>query len=174
MEPDADPGPADRFAGTAVLASREFGLSDDPLAVFGALAVTIASLSYAAGASYAKFRIHDTPRYVVAGGTLFFAALYVSAWALITEGGITLPSEPGSIIAVLWLGLLGSFVAYLLFFFLSYVGATASTMITYLFPVVGITLGWLFLDEVIDLTLFIGTGLILVGMVLVGSDMIWW
>lgn len=157
------------FAGTMVLASREFGLSSDPLALTGALAVTIASFSYAAGASYAKFRIHDTPRYVVAGGTLVFAAIYVSAWALLSEGVISLPTTPLSWAALLWLGLLGSFVAYLLYFFLIvHVGATVSTMITYLFPVVGISLGWLFLSETPDLTLLVGTALIVLGMALVG------
>jgi drug/metabolite transporter (DMT)-like permease len=157
------------FCGTVVLASREFGLSSDPLAAVGALAVTIASLSYAAGASYAKFRIHDTPRYVVAGGTLVFAAIYVTAWAMLSDGGISLPSTALTWAALLWLGLLGSFVAYLLFFFLIvHVGATVSTMITYLFPVVGISLGWLFLSETPDITLLFGTALIVLGMALVG------
>ena len=43
----------------------------------------------------------------------------------------------------MWLGLLGSFFAYILYFFLiAHLGATVSTpMVTYMFPVVGVTLG---------------------------------
>ena len=54
------------FAGAVVLASREFAFNPVPAAIAGALAVTIAALSYAVGASYVKLRIQTTDRYVVA------------------------------------------------------------------------------------------------------------
>ena len=157
------------FAGTAVLASREFGFSASPLAILGALAVAVAALFYALGASYAKYRIRTTHPYVAAGGALAFAALYLSVAAVFLDGGISLPTQPGPIAAVLWLGLLGSFGAYLLYFFLiQHVGATVSTMITYLFPVVGIALGVTFLGESLDLLLLAGTALVVLGIALVG------
>ena len=45
--------------------------------------------------------------------------------------------------------------------------ATVATMVTYLFPVVGVTLGVIFLHVVLDARLAIGTGLVLVGIVVV-------
>lgn len=157
------------FAGAAVLASREFAFNPGPAAIGGAIAVAAASLSYAIGASYVKVRIQSTDRYVVAGGTLVFAALYVTLFALVTDGGLVLPTQPATIIGLLWLGLLGSFVAYILYFFLlTHIGATVSTMVTYMFPVVGVTLGVLVLNESLDGRLLFGTALVMLGIGIVG------
>jgi drug/metabolite transporter (DMT)-like permease len=157
------------FAGAVVLASREFAINPGPAAIAGAAAVAAASLSYAIGASYGKYRIRHTNRYVVAAGTLVFAALYVWILALVVDGPPVLPTQPETIAAVLWLGLLGSFVAYLLYFYLlSHIGATVSTMVTYLFPVVGVAIGVIVLDEVLDFRLALGTGLVVLGISIVG------
>ena len=57
----------------------------------------------------------------------------------------------------MWLGLLGSFFAYILYFYLlTHIGATVSTMVTYMFPVVGVTLGVLVLGESLDARLLLG------------------
>ncbi len=68
------------FGGAALLASREFALRGDLAGLIGSLAVVVAAISYAVGASFAKYRIKDTPRYAVAAWSLVFAALYM--WAL--------------------------------------------------------------------------------------------
>ena len=157
------------FAGAAVLASREFAFNPGPAAIGGALAVTAASASYAVEASYAKYRIQSTDRYVVAGGTLAFAALYLWIGAFVADGGPVLPTQPATIIGLLWLGLLGSFFAYVLYFYLiTHLGATVSTMVTYVFPVVGVTLGVVVLGEVLDARLLLGTGLVVLGIAIVG------
>ena len=157
------------FGGAAVLASRELALDADPMGVIGALAVVAAAASYAFGASYARHRITRTHRYVVAGGSLIFAALYLWVLAIVSEWPLEVPTQPDGIIAVLWLGLLGSFVAYLCFFFLiHHLGATLATMVTYLFPVVGVGLGTIFLGELLDPRMIVGTILVLAGIVVVG------
>jgi drug/metabolite transporter (DMT)-like permease len=73
-------------------------------------------------------------------------------------------------LAVIWLGLLGSGVAYLVFFrILGGWGATRTSMVAYLLPVYGIALGGLILNEPIDIRLLIGTALIIGGVALVNS-----
>jgi drug/metabolite transporter (DMT)-like permease len=157
------------FGGAALLASRELALDADPMGVIGALAVVAAAGSYAFGASYARHRITRTHRYVVAGGSLVFAAIYLWVLAIASEWPLRVTTQPDGIVAVLWLGILGSFVAYLCFFFLiQNLGATLATMVTYLFPVVGVALGTIYLGEVLDLRLIIGTLLVLAGIVVVG------
>lgn len=157
------------FAGAVVLASREFAFNPGPEAIAGALAVTAGAASYALGASYAKYRMQSTDRYVVACGTLIFAALYLWILALAADGSPVLPTQPATIIGLLWLGLLGSFIAYILYFFLiANLGATVSTMVTYVFPVVGITLGVVVLGEVLDLRLIAGAALVVLGIAIVG------
>lgn len=156
------------FLGAALLASREFDLRADATGLFGAGAVVLAALSYAVGASYARHRIHSTHRYVVAGGTLVFATIDMVVLAFITDGGVILPRQPDTILAVAWLGLLGSFVAYVCFFFLiEHLGATVASMVTYVFPVVGVTLGVLLLNERMDGRLILGTALVLAGIIVV-------
>jgi drug/metabolite transporter (DMT)-like permease len=67
-------------------------------------------------------------------------------------------------VALIWLGLLGSCVAYLLYFHLiRQWGPTRSTMVTYVFPVVGLVLGILFLNEQADWRLIVGSALIVAG-----------
>ncbi|HET7082105.1 MAG TPA: DMT family transporter, partial [Candidatus Limnocylindria bacterium] len=125
------------FAGAALLASREFALRGDPLALIGVAAVTVAAISYAGGASINKAMVHGTPRNVVAAGNLTFGAVYIWVFALISGANPALPTQTDSIIAVVWLGLLGSFFAFLLLYFLiAHLEATVATMVTYLFPVV--------------------------------------
>jgi drug/metabolite transporter (DMT)-like permease len=157
------------FAGAVVLAGREFAFNPGAAAVIGALAVTAGAASYAVGASYLKYRIQAADRYVVAGGTLVFAAVYVWILAFAADGSPVLPTQPATIIGLLWLGLLGSFFAYILYFFLiANMGATVATMVTFVFPVVGVTLGVVFLDEVLDARLVLGAGLVVLGIAIVG------
>jgi drug/metabolite transporter (DMT)-like permease len=155
------------FAGAGLLASREFELRGDPAGLLGALAVVLAAISYAVGASFARHRIRGTHRYVVAAGTLVFATIYMWLLALPADGFVV-PTTGEVLVAVLWLGLLGSFIAYVLYFFLiERLGATLSTMVTYLFPVVAVSLGVSLLGERLDARLLIGTALVLVGIVVV-------
>lgn len=157
------------FAGAAVLASREFALRGELLALVGTGAVTVAALSYAFGASLSKAMVHGTPRIVVAAGNLTFGALYIWIFTLLSGSNPAPPAQLDSIIALLWLGLLGSFFAFvLLYFLIAHLEATVVTMVTYLFPVVGVTLGVTFLHELLDARLAIGTGLVVVGIVVVG------
>jgi drug/metabolite transporter (DMT)-like permease len=156
------------FGGAALLASREFALRGDALALIGTAAVAVAALSYALGASVSKAMVHGMPRNVVAAGNLTFGALYIWIFALVSGADPALPSQGDSIIAVLWLGLLGSFFAFvLLYYLIAHLEATVASMVTYLFPVVGVTLGVVFLDELLDARLLIGTALVVVGIVVV-------
>ena len=156
------------FVGAAILASRQLDLRADAAGLIGAMAVVLAAFSYAVGASYARHRIQRAHRYVVAGGTLLFAAVDAWALALLADGGIVLPTQLPPVIAIAWLGLIGSFVAYLLFFFLiEHLGATMASMVTYLFPVVGVGLGVLLLGEPMDVRLALGTILVLIGIIVV-------
>lgn len=155
------------FGGAALLATRELALRDDPLALLGAGAVALAALSYAVAASFARHNLRVTHRFVVSAGTLLFGALFSWPVALLADG-FQLPTQPDTIFALLWLGVMGAFVAYLLYFYLiAELGATVASMVTYVFPVVGVALGVVFLDEILDLRLAIGTLLVVAGIVVV-------
>src|SRR5574339_120628 len=64
-------------------------------------------------------------------------------------------------IALLFLGVLGSGLAFVLAFYLIHeIGPTRMTMVTYLFPVGGVTLGVLFLNEPLTWQLITGAALV--------------
>ena len=112
--------------------------------------------------------MHGPPRNVVAAGNLTFGAIYIWIFTLVSGANPAFPRQADSIIALLWLGLLGSFLAFvLLYFLIANLDATVASMVTYLFPVVGVTLGVIFLDELLDARLLIGTALVVVGIVVV-------
>jgi drug/metabolite transporter (DMT)-like permease len=99
-----------------------------------------------------------------------FAFLMVSVLALVTENPFGVQWNGDAVLAVVWLGLLGSGAAYLIMFrLLSRIGATATSQLAYLLPVVGIITGALMFGEVVDARILIGTGLILGGVTLVSS-----
>jgi drug/metabolite transporter (DMT)-like permease len=75
-----------------------------------------------------------------------------------------------AIASVVWLGLFGSGLAYLAFFrLLGTWGATRTSMVAYLMPMVGIGLGVVVASEPISLQAIVGTALIIGGVALVNA-----
>ena len=85
-------------------------------------------------------------------------------FALAFERPFELSYPPQAWLSVLWIGLLGSGLAYLAFFrLLATWGATRTSMVAYVMPVVGIVLGVVFAAESIDARIILGALLILGG-----------
>jgi len=81
-----------------------------------------------------------------------------------------IPSLPLTWTAVLWLGLLGSCIAFIMSYgLLNAWGPTRSSLVTYVFPVVGLLLGALFLNETLTWRLAIGALLVIAGIVFVNA-----
>jgi drug/metabolite transporter (DMT)-like permease len=136
------------------------------------IALVGATISYAVGAVYARRNIHGLRPMIPALFQVGFAFAIVTVLAFVFERPLTVLGSmtPTSLFAVIWLGLLGSGLAYLLFFrILSVWGATRTSMVAYLLPVYGIALGALVLHENIDGRLLIGTALVIGGVALVNS-----
>jgi drug/metabolite transporter (DMT)-like permease len=156
------------FAGAIILAFRELGLRDDPLAILGMGAMFLAVWLNAAAASLAKHWTLTLHPSVVAAGSVCSAAIYVFPLALITDGGVILPTHPDTIAAVVWIGLVATFAGWLLYVsLLAKLGATRATMVNYMFPVVGVALGVLVLGELLDIRLLMGTTAVVIGIVIV-------
>ena len=157
------------FVGVAVL------VGFDPAAVAagdlaGEIALLGATLSYACGAVYARRNVHGLRPMIPAVFQVGFALVMVATLTLVFERPFEVNVTPEAWFSVVWLGLFGSSLAYLLFFrLLGRWGATRTSMVTYLLPVFGITLGALVLNEPVDARLLIGTGLVIGGIALVNS-----
>ena len=157
------------FGGVVVLTSRSFG---DGMSgsLPGELAMIGSSISYAAGNVYARHNVRGLRPMVQAFFQVFFALIIVAILAFTFERPLSLDWTGRSIFAVVWLGLLGSSIAYLCFFWLlARWGSTRSSMVAYLLPVVGIVAGFLVLNETIDARVLLGTALVVGGVALVNS-----
>ena len=125
----------------------------------GELAMIGSSISYAAGNVYARHNVRGLRPMVQAFFQVFFALVIMLVLAFVFERPFALDWTGSSIFAVVWLGLLGSGLAYLCFFWLlARWGSTRSSMVAYLLPVVGIVLGFLVLNETIDARVLAGHG----------------
>jgi len=145
------------FAGVLALMARDLELEGMRAGVLGQAAVLVAALSYASASVFARRTMREISPLVQAFVPMAFADAIV--WTAATQVGDPgrLPALPITWVALLWLGLLGSCVAYLLYYGLLHsVGATRAVMVTYIFPVVGVALGVLFLNELADWHLLVG------------------
>ncbi|MFI5254222.1 MAG: DMT family transporter [Candidatus Limnocylindrales bacterium] len=102
------------------------------------------------------------------------ALVVVAVLALLRErvpgGGLLLPPSTLAWVAVIWLGLFGSALAYLLYFrLLAAWGVTRTTLVTYVMPIVGIALGVFILHEAVDIQVLAGAALVIAGIVLVNA-----
>lgn len=152
------------FAGILLLFSRDIGLEGFRSGLLGQAAVLTAAISYAGSSVFARRAFREVPVLVQSAVPLFTADLLIWGGALAFESPLALPSLPLTWIALLWLGLLGSCLAYLLYFYLiNKEGSTRSTLVTYMFPVIGVALGVLFLGETLDARLVIGALMVVAG-----------
>ena len=134
------------------------------------LALIGSSVSYAVGAVYARRMVHGLRPMIPALFQVGFALVMAGALALVFERPLALPIRGDAILAVVWLGLLGSGAAYLVFFrLLGRWGATRTSLVAYLLPVYGIVLGAAVLGEAVDARLLIGTALVIGGIALVNA-----
>jgi drug/metabolite transporter (DMT)-like permease len=157
------------FIGVAIIVGLDITDLGSSSAV-GELALLGSTLSYAIGAVYARAHIHGLRPMIPALFQVFFGLLTTGALAFAFERPLAVAWVPESIVAVVWLGLLGSGLAYLAFFrTLQRWGATRTSLVAYLLPVYGIALGALVRHEPISVTTLIGTGLIIAGIALVNA-----
>jgi drug/metabolite transporter (DMT)-like permease len=157
------------FLGVVLIVSP--GLAAAASTVPGQLALLGSSFSYAIGNVYARRNVHDQPPMIPAVFQVTFALVITGLLAVAIERPwATATPDAEAWFSVVWLGILGSGVAYLAYFrLLQSWGATRTSLVAYLLPVFGIVLGFLVLDEPIGPSLIAGTALVIGGVALVNS-----
>ena len=147
------------FIGIVILMSKDLGASRSSL--LGQLAVIVASLFYAISAVYVRKTTVDVPGILRSAGPLVSASLTMWLGAFVFESPVTLPQLNITWIALLFMGVLGSGLAFVMAYYLIHeIGPTRSTMVTYLFPLGGVILGVFVLHE--QLTWHIIAGALLI------------
>jgi drug/metabolite transporter (DMT)-like permease len=157
------------FMGVLLIVSPGLTAADgDPL---GELALLGSSVTYAIGNVYNRRNVRGLPPLIPAVFQVTFALLIVGGLAIVLERPWeTATPDAEAWFSVIWLGILGSGMAYLAYFrLLGRWGATRTSLVAYLLPVVGIVLGYLVLQEPIDVSLLAGTALVIGGVALVNG-----
>jgi drug/metabolite transporter (DMT)-like permease len=155
------------FAGVIVLflPALSHGVSHSLIGQGGML---LATLSYAAGGVYARVKTRGLPPQIQAFMQFVMATLLVWALMLLVDRPLRFPHLAITWVGLLWLGLLGSCIAYLLYFsLLNSVGPTRTLLVTYMTPLVGVLLGAAYLHEQVTWQAVVGGILIVSGVVVV-------
>lgn len=156
------------FAGVVVLMSRDLNAAGIAHGVWGQVAVLAASVSYALAVTFSRARLRGHPPLLQATMVVLFGDIFTWLAVFAAERPLRFPQLPVTWFALVWLGLLGSCVAYLLYFYLINAwGPTRATLVTYVFPVIGLLLGIVFLNEASDWRLLAGSVLIVAGIAVV-------
>jgi drug/metabolite transporter (DMT)-like permease len=144
-------------------------------ALAGSLAITGSAFMIAACAVFAN-RLPGHPSVEQITLTQLVVALPVLlSGAVLLEGPevglIRTPQTITTLAIIGWMGILGAGLANLLFYSLLAVwGVTRTSLITYLMPVIGVTLGIVLLGETLDVRLVIATSLVVSGIAAVHAS----
>jgi drug/metabolite transporter (DMT)-like permease len=145
------------FVGVALLVGVQSGGD-----LVAALAVLGVALCYASSVLYAGVTVKGIAPLQVSIGQLGCGAVMLAPFAL-----TQLPSSPPPAqtwLAVLALGVLGSGIAYLLYFaIIASAGAARAILVTYLVPAFALVYGAVFLDEAVTAVALTGLALVLTG-----------
>ncbi len=130
------------------------------------LAIVLATVCYAGASIYGKSFTEISPL-ATAFGTLLIATVVMLPITLVVEQPWTLQPEFSSILAAITLGLFSTGVALVIYFrLLKTLGSAGTTSVSYLRTIVAVLIGTLVLGENLSLSMYIGIGLVLIGVIL--------
>ena len=154
------------FAGVIVLMSKDlFHASTSSL--LGQAAVILASVFYAVSSVYARRVTEEIPGILRSAGPLVSASATMWLTTFLFESPVKIPQLGITWVALLWLGIFGSGIAFVMAYYLIHeIGPTRTTMVTYLFPLGGVVLGVIFLQEQLTWEVITGAALIISSLVI--------
>jgi drug/metabolite transporter (DMT)-like permease len=131
------------------------------------LAVLLAAACYAISGIYGRRAFRGMPALVPATGQMLAGALLITPIALALRGIPTPLPSAKALGAVVTLAVVGTAAAYILLYWLmERIGATRTSMVTYLLPPFALVYGALFLSEAIAPNALLGLGLVITGILL--------
>lgn len=154
------------FVGVGVAAG--FGAGDlGHSSIYGSLAAVVAGFFYGVAFVYMRKHLTSIEPVVAASGQLVMATALLFPFAFATTVGSGLHLTINRVLAITTLGVVGTGIAYLLNYrIIADVGATRASVVTYLIPVVAVTVGIVVLDEPFEWRIVAGGALIVAGIAL--------
>ncbi|MDH3291809.1 MAG: EamA family transporter [Gemmatimonadota bacterium] len=149
------------FGGTVLLVGDSLGTLG-VAALWGAVALVVASASWALGSIYSKRHPVDTPPYVHAALQMLAGGTVLALIGLLRGEAASLTLSAAGVGAVLYLIVFGSIVAFTSYvYLLRHASPTFVGTSVYVNTVVAVLLGWVVLDEHVSLRTFGAMAIIL-------------
>ncbi len=149
------------FAGTVLLVGDTLG-TFGVAALWGAVALLVASASWALGSIYSKRHPVDTPPYVHAALQMLAGGAVLALLGLLRGEAGSLALSAAGVGAVLYLIVFGSVIAFTSYvYLLRHASPTFVGTSVYVNTVVAVLLGWAVLDEHVSIRTFAAMGVIL-------------
>lgn len=156
------------FIGVIILVSG--GLQNTNVSLLGQSAVLLASLSYASAIVTIRLKLRHLDPFTTAGWSLVIGALTIIPITLVVATPLPTDAPTRAFAAGLTLAVVNTFIAYFLFYSLISEWGVRASLVTYALPPIGVTLGFLVLDESIDWRLIVGGIMIVMGIVVTKAD----
>lgn|SRR3990172_426923 len=154
------------FGGVIILLMKDLQPGSHNL-FLGQAAVLLAAIFYAGSMVYARITTDRVSGLVRGIMPLMSATVIMGTGSFALESPVKIPSLPITWLAVVWLGVLGSGLAFILWYYLlQEIGPTRAALVTYILPLGGVILGVVFLNEALSWNLAFG-GLMIVTSVIV-------
>ncbi len=143
------------------------GVRTDTFAVLGMAAVLLSVFLHAASAVWIKRIGADLSAMAVTGGGLLVAApLYLTTWVLV-DGSLPRALPIRAMLSIGYLGTVGSVLGFILYYYaLKHLAVGRIALITLITPITALLLGSFLNDEHVGMQVWMGTALIMAGLVL--------
>ena len=157
------------FIGVVILMSKDIHSSAG--SILGQAAVVLASVFYAGSGIIVRKTTEDMPGIVRGALPLASASAVMWLGTFLVERPLHIPQLGISWVALLFLGVVGSGIAFMMSSYLIHeIGPTRLSMVTYLFPLGGVLLGVTFLSEQLTWQLIAGAALIVTSLVVTNLE----
>lgn len=151
------------FSGLMVIFGQGFSLGEH--AIYGIVAVCLSVLLHAwSSVWFKKLDVNLSALEITHGGLMVSVPLYLLTWFLF-KGTWPESFTNRAVGSIVYLGVFGSVFGFVMFFYiLKHIDVSRVSLITLITPVVALFLGYALNDEILNTGIWLGTGLILLGM----------
>lgn len=158
------------FSGIVVIFSNDIRFGTGTEQLFGMSAIVLSALIQAFSAVFVKKHAHDLSPFVVSFVPMSFAGIFLTIGGLLFEDLSGVQFTSTAVVSILYLAIFGSvttFVSY--FWLLKRVEVVLLSLTSFITPIIAVLLGVIILHESVSSQLFVGSSLVLSGILAANS-----
>ncbi|RPF55843.1 DMT family transporter [Aquisalibacillus elongatus] len=153
--------------GLLTILGWDIWFNQNPGVILGEALIIISAIGWGASNVYYRKHLSQLNQMQTSAYQMGFGTLGIMLVTFIMEGGQPIEFTPYSIYLVIFTGVLASAFCFTVWFYiLNLIDMVTATISTLLVPVFGLLLGWILIEETITWSIFIGSTLILIGIII--------